>query len=83
MKFRLPGRHPSQTDHIRIDTHQCKACWTCIETCPNDVLGKIDLKFHRHVVVDTPARCTGCAKCVRACPHGAISRIVEEKLVRV
>jgi 2-oxoglutarate ferredoxin oxidoreductase subunit delta len=65
----------SQTKYIRVDTHLCEACWTCVETCPNGVLGKIDFKFHRHVHIDDAESCTGCLKCVRACPHDAISRI--------
>jgi 2-oxoglutarate ferredoxin oxidoreductase subunit delta len=81
MKFHLPGRRSHKTNHICIDTRLCEACWTCIEICPNDVLGKIDLKFHRHARIDAAERCTGCAKCVQACPHGAISRIVQKKPV--
>ena len=60
------------TKFILIDTHKCQACWECIETCPNQVLGKVDLFFHKHVRVDRAEACKGCKKCVKVCPHEAI-----------
>jgi NAD-dependent dihydropyrimidine dehydrogenase PreA subunit len=72
MKLRLPSpRHP-ETKYVQIDTHLCQACWICIDACPQHVLGKIDLKFHRHVRVDHADACKGCLACVRACPQGAV-----------
>ena len=62
----------NQTAFIRIDTHNCVACWRCIEACPKEVLGKIDFIGHRHVKIKNGKLCIGCMKCVRTCPHNAI-----------
>ena len=64
-----------QTAHIQLDPHKCKACWECIEACPKQVLGKIDLPFHKHAKIVNPDVCIGCKKCVKACLHGAISAV--------
>lgn len=83
MKLHTPFADHTKTNYIRIDRHLCEACWTCIEACPKQVLGKVDLKFHRHAHVDAAKDCVGCAKCIRACPHGAISRIIKEEPAHV
>lgn len=64
-------RHTS-TNYIELNTHFCQACWKCVEACPNQVLGKIDIFFHKHARVDNADACKGCKKCVRVCPNGAI-----------
>ncbi len=58
------------TAFIRLDVHQCQACWECIAVCPQQVIGKTPFKGHARIVA--AAQCTGCKKCVRACPHAAI-----------
>ena len=63
---------PQQTAHIQLDPHKCKACWECIEACPKQVLGKIDLPFHKHAKIVNPEACIGCKKCVKTCQYGAI-----------
>jgi NAD-dependent dihydropyrimidine dehydrogenase PreA subunit len=60
------------TQYICLDSHLCRACWKCIEACPNGVIGKIDIFFHRHSHIEHPEKCKGCGKCVRACPQNAI-----------
>ncbi len=62
----------NETKFIAIDKRLCTACWKCVDTCPNHVLGKVDLLGHRHVHVDAADQCKGCVKCVRVCPNGAI-----------
>jgi MinD superfamily P-loop ATPase len=62
----------SVTGHIQIDAHKCKACWKCIEVCRNNVIGKINLPFHKHVHVNHPECCKGCQRCLKVCPENAI-----------
>jgi NAD-dependent dihydropyrimidine dehydrogenase PreA subunit len=72
-----PTHHPRHnhfgTEFIKLDSHKCQACWKCVETCPNHVLGKVTFLKHRHARVDHAEACKGCQKCVRACPNAAIS----------
>ncbi len=62
----------NQTRYIYLDTSKCRACWKCIESCPEGVIGKIDLPFHKHVRISQPDQCKGCLKCVNVCPEEAI-----------
>ena len=73
-KHKRTGRH-GFTAFIYLDSHKCRACWKCIETCPRGVIGKIDMLFHKHARVADPTRCKGCLKCVKACPQQAISAL--------
>lgn len=73
MKLHAPYPRHHQTAHIQIDLRACRACWSCIDACPRQVLGQTPLKFHKHVHVDHAGRCKGCGACVRACPQGAIT----------
>lgn len=52
-----------------ISTHDCIACWQCVEVCPRKVLGKVSFLWHKHVKVVSPDRCIGCGKCVNVCPQ--------------
>ncbi len=70
-------RH-TETLYIRLDTSRCKACWDCVEACPQDVIGKIDLRFHRHAHIDRADNCIGCLLCLDACSHQAI--LAKEKI---
>ncbi len=72
-----PWARPHQTRFIAVDTHQCEACWNCVRACPQKVLGKVEVLWHRHVRIDHANACTGCGKCVRACEHGAITAIAK------
>lgn len=67
-------RH-EQTKFIRFDHHLCQACWNCIEVCPNDVIGKVNVLFglHKHARIKQPEKCKGCKKCVQVCPARAIT----------
>jgi NAD-dependent dihydropyrimidine dehydrogenase PreA subunit len=66
------SRHGT-TMHISLNTHLCRACWKCVESCPKGVLGKVDFLFHKHARIDKPDECKGCLKCVKACPEQAIT----------
>ena len=40
-----------ETQFIKINTHNCKACWKCIANCPQNVIGKINIIIHKHAVI--------------------------------
>lgn len=63
-----------ETSFITLDTGACEACWECVEACPNDVLGRLTVLFHKHARIVAADACTGCLKCVRVCEAGALSR---------
>lgn len=63
----------NETKYIRLDRSKCRACWECLEACPNDVINRINLLFHKHAVIGKPDLCKGCLKCVRACLYQAIT----------
>lgn len=60
--------------YVQLDTRKCKACWKCIEDCPNLVFNKVDLPWHKHAIIVDPDKCSGCLKCVKACQYGALSK---------
>ena len=64
-------RH-THTKYIELNRSRCQACWKCVETCPNGVLGKLVIFTHRHAHVEHMEACKGCKKCVLCCPNEAI-----------
>ncbi len=66
-----------QTDYIQFDSGKCKACWKCIDLCPENVFGKIIILLHKHAKIVNGGSCKGCFKCVKECVHGAIIPISE------
>ncbi len=72
MRLNKVAMRHNQTKYIYINTRLCKACWECIELCPNGVIGKVNLPFHKHARIDNAGRCRGCGKCVTACQQQAI-----------
>ena len=77
MKLHFPLPRHVKTRYIRLNTGMCQACWTCIDACPNQVIGKASLIVHKHAHIDQASECKGCKKCVKACPNGAISAVKE------
>ncbi|HEY4786164.1 MAG TPA: ferredoxin family protein [Bacteroidales bacterium] len=73
MKPSVFSRRHIRTDYVQLDTGKCKACWKCIEACPNGVIGKIDLPWHKHALITASDHCTGCFSCVNVCLYGAYS----------
>jgi 2-oxoglutarate ferredoxin oxidoreductase subunit delta len=75
MKSRFLRHERARTVYVQLDARKCKACWKCIDTCPNKVIGKIDFLGHRHVRIDQSDKCSGCLKCVKTCESGAYNSI--------
>jgi len=67
--------HRKENKYIRLEARQCQACWKCIDACPQQVLGKIEIGWHRHVRIHAADACNGCKKCVRVCEAGALTYI--------
>jgi 2-oxoglutarate ferredoxin oxidoreductase subunit delta len=68
-----PHHKKQATEFVEINSRSCEACWKCISVCPNEVIGKIDIIFHKHSRISKPDKCTGCMKCVKVCEYKAIS----------
>lgn len=68
----FPFHRHTETFYIRLDTSRCKACWECVQACPQHVFGKIDFPFHRHARIDQAENCKGCLLCLDTCLHQAI-----------
>jgi NAD-dependent dihydropyrimidine dehydrogenase PreA subunit len=64
-----------RTPFIRLDTQKCKACWKCIKNCSNQVIGKVDLSWHKHALIVEPDACTGCLKCIEVCNNEAYLKV--------
>ena len=67
-----------QTKYVALDTHRCVACWQCVGKCPKQVIGRVSVLWHRHVVFAHPEACIGCRRCVKICPQGAFSVVSQE-----
>ena len=69
----------SQTKFVEFNKNNCKACWKCVEACPENIFGKINILIHKHARIVNSSDCTGCMKCVKACDFGAIYSLGENK----
>jgi NAD-dependent dihydropyrimidine dehydrogenase PreA subunit len=67
------NRKHTRTAFVLLDTQKCKACWKCIDNCPNQVINKIDLPWHKHARIAEPDACIGCLNCVDICQYNAYS----------
>ena len=57
------------TLHPRIDIASCIGCGSCVQVCPESVLGIVD----GHAAVINGMHCVGHSLCMEACPVGAIT----------
>lgn len=72
MELHLPFPRHTETPYILLNTSRCKACWDCVTVCPQHVLGKVNLPFHKHARIDRTKKCKGCLRCIKACSNHAI-----------
>ncbi|HPI20505.1 MAG TPA: FeS-binding protein [Candidatus Kapabacteria bacterium] len=73
MKLKLFKREHTFTDFIQLDTKKCKACWRCLDDCPKEVIGKVDLPWHKHALIVKLVACSGCFTCIDSCKNEALS----------
>ncbi|HPR39142.1 MAG TPA: 4Fe-4S binding protein [Spirochaetota bacterium] len=73
--WRSRGIPKNETAFIRFNSSECRACWNCIEVCPEKVFVKMNILVHKHVLIRNSEDCIGCGKCVNICRSGALSRI--------
>ena len=52
MKLHNPFRRHTMTKYIQVNTRLCEACWSCLDVCPNQVLGKLEIGPHRHIRIE-------------------------------
>ncbi len=63
---------------IVLNRDKCKACYLCIDACPNKVLGadeNVNALGYYPMAVNHPEKCVGCAICARVCPDIAIEKV--------
>jgi len=75
MKPGIFKRRQVLTAYVLFDSGKCKACWKCLEKCPENVFGRVNLPWHKHALIVNGSNCTGCLKCVLVCAFDALSRI--------
>jgi len=74
MKLLFFNRENARSPFVNLNTKKCKACWKCLDECPNNVIGRVNLPWHKHALVLESEKCIGCFKCVKACSFGAFTR---------
>ena len=57
---------------VQINTKNCTACWKCLEACKNNVIGRINLPWHKHAKIIHADNCTACLRCVKVCESDAV-----------
>lgn len=73
MKLKFFNRKHTKTAFVLLDTKKCGACWKCLEVCTKNVIGRINLPWHKHIRFLNGSACIGCMKCVKICKTGAIT----------
>ena len=73
MKSEAFSSNHTLSAYVKLDTRKCKACWKCMEKCPKNVIGRINLPWHKHARIVNGSNCTGCMNCVKICQDGAFS----------
>ena len=63
---------------IVLNRDKCKACYLCIDACPNKVLEideKVNAIGYYPAKANNEKKCVGCAVCARVCPDLAIEKV--------
>ena len=68
-----PKKKYDSTEYIHINSRLSNACWECIDACPNGIIGRVNIPFHKHARIDNAEACDGCLMCVEICVQNAIS----------
>lgn len=75
MKLKIFNRKHTKTAFVLLDAKECRACWKCLEVCTKNVIGRINLPWHKHIRFLNGSVCIGCMKCVKICKTGAITML--------
>lgn len=75
MRERIFKSGLKSTSFVCLDTKKCEACWECIKVCSSNVIGRINLPWHKHVKLVNSSECVGCMKCVKVCTSNAIAKL--------
>jgi 2-oxoglutarate ferredoxin oxidoreductase subunit delta len=57
--------------HIVVNRERCKACYLCLQFCPQDVFDKeegFNAKGYQPIRAARPQDCIGCRSCTMVCP---------------
>ncbi len=73
--LKYPNQSKRKTAFIMLDTKKCKACWKCQEVCTHNVIGRVNMPWHKHALIKAGNNCTGCLKCVDICESNAVYQI--------
>ncbi len=65
------------TKYINANTTKCEACWICIDECKYNVVGKVNLWFHKHIIFEDIGECRGCKKCINICPNDVFKAVAK------
>lgn len=79
METQRNTRRQARTKYVQLDTTKCEACWKCMEVCPNNVIERVNLPWHKHALIIKSDNCTGCSKCIKACEFDAITKVSTNK----
>jgi len=71
----LYQRDANNEIHLSYDNPQIQTIYKdflgeCINACPKQVIGKVVILWHKHIVIRNGTNCMGCNKCIKICPHG-------------
>jgi 2-oxoglutarate ferredoxin oxidoreductase subunit delta len=61
-----------QNGSIQLNTKKCEACWKCLDACPKNVFGRVNIFFHKHAIIVNQDNCIGCKKCIGVCEFDAL-----------
>ena len=77
MRRRAARSRGRSTKYVRLDARKCTACWECVSECKYGALGRLNLWFHKHVVIKDSDKCRGCKRCIAICPKGAFAAVTQ------
>ena len=63
---------------IVLNRDRCKACYICVDSCPNKVLEadeEVNALGYYPAKFSKKESCVGCAICARVCPDMAIEKV--------
>ena len=78
MKPEFLYREHTRTPFVQSYARKCKTCQKCLEDCPNEVINKVDLLWHKHALIVEPDKCTGCLKRINVCEYDVYWKLIKK-----